>query len=118
MFLQDFPARKVAVYSHNDWIQFLAEFGLAGTAAGLVLGIGFVRALARQARAEAGLVPWEVQLLRRGAAAGLLALLAHAVVEFHLRMPAIGFQALALLALVSERGVRWMGAREQDLARG
>lgn len=109
-FLEGQPARKVAIFSHNDWVQGLVELGLAGAAIALCIGALHAAALRRAWAAELRSAGWEALAVRRAALAGLAALLAHAFVEFHLRMPAIGLQAAALLALLSERGPRLLAA--------
>jgi hypothetical protein len=92
-----FPTRLDPVYTHNDWVQLPAELGLLGS----LLFVAALAYLARQLRRIPSPLANESRRLRAAAWIGLATLLAHAAVDFHLRVPLIGMQALLLVALVS-----------------
>ena len=90
-------------HAHNDWVQLLAEGGLAGTLAVLALVAGYaaaaVKRLARRRDREA-------IALGLGGLAGLLAFLLHSFAEFNAHIPAnaLWFTVLAALTLKSLSG--------------
>ena len=85
---------------HNDYLELLADWGVAGAA--LVAGALalFVLGVARTWRAVRG---GDSKKFARvfGATCGLIALLLHSVVDFNLHIPANALLAVALLALAS-----------------
>ena len=97
-------------YGHNDWVQLLAETGLAG----ILVGVSF-----------AGLLGWIIYgrlkqekttsawWLTTGTAASLCGLLVHGLVEFNLHIPSNAYLASAIvgLALVSALSARRRGRR-------
>jgi O-antigen ligase len=98
-------AGRTVEYAHSDWVQLLAEGGLAGTLAVLALLAGYAavagRLLARRRDREA-------VFLALGGLGGLLAFLLHAFAEFNAHIPAnaLWFTVLAsftLKALSSKR---------------
>ena len=93
-------------HAHNDYLEFLAELGLIGCAPILIL-VGL----------------WLVKLLRARAwkngplaivALGLLVLLAHCWVDFHLQNPAILLTACALATLTARWSDLEPRRRERD----
>ncbi len=82
-------------HAHNDYLEFLAELGLIGCAP-LVLLIGFFAIKLLRSK------PWQNPPLLF-LALGLLILLAHCWIDFHLHCPAILLTACALAAIAG----RW-----------
>jgi len=113
--LADVPMRRAAVEVHNDWIQWLAELGLVGLLGTVLLTWRVLRAPdLRDGRAsESALAPSSE---RRALAVGMLALGLHSFVDFPLRIPVVGFQALLLAALMTApREVRLAARRRVSL---
>ncbi|MCB2153394.1 O-antigen ligase family protein [bacterium] len=93
------PMRTDPIWSHGDYVQILAELGIP---IALVVGLLFSKALLsfwRDTRQRWEAFEWPDRIMTRAAMAGLIALLIHAGVDFHLRIPLVGFVALILLAL-------------------
>jgi O-antigen ligase len=86
--------------AHNDYLQILADAGLAGA----LLGLVFLVSLFRQGFARAG----SPDKFRRGVAAGALAgcfgVLVHSFFDFPLRLAAIALLFLVLAALATING--------------
>jgi len=88
--------------AHNDWVQLLAEGGLAGTLAVLaVVGVYAAAAVKRLVRRR----DREAIFLALGGLGGLLAFLLHSFVEFNAHIPAnaLWFTVLAALTLKTLR---------------
>ncbi len=86
------------IHAHNDWLQLLAEGGLAGTLAVLALiGAYAAAAVKNLLRRRDG----EAITLALGGLAGLLAFLLHSFTEFNAHIPAnaLWFTVLAALTL-------------------
>jgi len=84
-------------YAHNDFVQLLAEMGVAG----VMVALAFVCALARLSyrrlkRMEMGTDWW----LTLGAAASVGALAVHSFFDFNLHIPANSFLASAVVGLL------------------
>ena len=82
-------------HAHNDYLEFLSELGFLGCAP-LILLLGFF------ARKILRSKPWQNPPLLF-LALGLLVLLAHCWIDFHLQCPAILLAACALAAILG----RW-----------
>lgn len=110
------------VYVHNDWLQFAAEYGYAGTVLWLLLlalvGAGAVRGLlvfSRQAVEKHG-QPMSLRVgLLIGAVSAWVACLAHGLSDFNLHVPAnalLGAMVMGLLVSHTAdspgRRVAWM----------
>ena len=102
--------RGLWVYGHNDWVQLLAEMGLAGilvsvTFAGLLGWLIYDRL-----KQEKTTSAWWLTV---GAAASLCGILVHGLVEFNLHIPSNAFMASAVvgLACVSGLSARRRGRR-------
>lgn len=94
------------LFAHNDYLNTLADWGLAGAlligAAVLLLGWGVVQSWKFVRRSN------DLTTKRSnrsafvlGAAAGLIALLAHSFVDFNMHIPANAVVAVALMALIT-----------------
>jgi tetratricopeptide (TPR) repeat protein len=97
------PSRTTIDFAHNELLQLGTEGGIVGLAIGAAGLAYWLRALARARRDKARRAP---SLLSRGAEAGVIALLAGAMVDFALRVPANALlgAVLAGLAVAAERG--------------
>jgi O-antigen ligase len=82
---QSFASDFLIDYAHNDYVQFLAETGVAGGAILLVAIVVFGDRFVRQCRA--GLIT-ERSFIRLGAFLACIGLLAHSWVDFNLHIPA------------------------------
>ena len=82
----------VAKYAHNEYVQVLVELGVVGLALVVALLVLSAREI-RTARAVAPASP-----LRRGAVAGLVALLVASAFDFLWHLPAIPLVAAVLVA--------------------
>ena len=96
------------VWAHNDFLNTLADWGLAGTAlvaaAWVMLGLGvlktwpFVRSSVADLGGKKSSNKFAFVL---GASAGLVAILVHSVCDFNMHIPANAILAVALMALLS-----------------
>lgn len=95
---QTVHAGGVVQFAHNDWVQLLAEGGLAGTLAVFVLIGGYVTAALKRLRRRHDR---EVIFLALGGLGGMLAFLLHSFTEFNAHIPAnaLWFTVLAALTL-------------------
>lgn len=94
-------------HAHNDYLETLADWGMAGTAAlalpWLLLGYGIWRTYGQVKRAPADL---EVKRSSKyafvlGATGGLFALLVHGAFDFNFRIPANALVAVTWMALLT-----------------
>jgi tetratricopeptide (TPR) repeat protein len=97
------------IYAHDDWLQFLSEYGFVG-AAGMVLLLvlafaggttGFLRAV-RKASEETGHPLSTSGAIVLGAVCGLVACAVHSNVDFNMHVPANALLAAALLGLITD----------------
>jgi O-antigen ligase len=109
------------IYAHDDWLQFLSEYGFVG-AAGMLLVLvlafacgttGFLRAV-RKASEETGNPLSTSGAIVLGAICGLVACAMHSNVDFNMHVPANALLAAALLGLITDsriaaqpKRVRW-----------
>ena len=104
--LDTMATRRAPIWSHNDFLQIGAETGLVGILGATVLLAGLATTLLQSVRA--GAIPlgdWKRGMIARGALVGAASVLLHSTMEFPLRVPMLGFQCLALVALaVGRRG--------------
>ncbi|MBI1784142.1 O-antigen ligase family protein, partial [Candidatus Sumerlaeota bacterium] len=105
------PMATVAVWSHNDYVQFLAEMGIP------VASVCLLALAALLSRLTADLVrhlrqyPWSQGMMQRSAMTGVLITLAHSITDFHLRIPLVGFTFLILLGLAVNSGALLISPR-------
>jgi O-antigen ligase len=93
-------AGSTVLFAHNDWVQLLAEGGLAGTLAVLALVGAYAAAAAKRLTRRRDR---EAIFLAMGGLGGLLAFLLHSFTEFNAHIPAnaLWFTVLAALSLKS-----------------
>ena len=103
--------------AHNDYLNTLADWGIVGTilvaSAWVLLGIGTVRTWrsVRRSTTDLGQNRGSNKMaFVLGASAGLLAILAHSVVDFNMHVPANAILAVTLMALLS---THWRFATER-----
>lgn len=83
-------------YAHNDYLQTLIEWGFTGAAGFLALGLVWGRKFFKGWYSRRNMT---VLLVSAGAAAGVVASLVHAWIDFGLRIPAVHLQFVFLAAL-------------------
>ena len=96
---QRFPGSDVRAnfdHAHNDYLQFLIEFGVVGT---LLLGLFVMIALAYAVRAMAHHEALFQSGVGLGAAMGIVALLIHSWADFNLQIPANAATFITLCAI-------------------
>ncbi len=95
---QTMSAGYLVTHAHNDWLQLLAEGGLAGTLAVLVLLGGYAAAAAKRLARRRDR---EAVFIALGGLGGMLAFLLHSFTEFNAHIPAnaLWFTVLAALTL-------------------
>lgn len=95
------------VHAHNDFLNTLADWGVAGTAmvaaAWVLLYAGVLKTwrFVRGNPNDLGTKPSNKFAFVLGASLGLLALLFHSVVDFNMHIPANAILAITLMALLS-----------------
>ncbi|WP_338748868.1 O-antigen ligase family protein [Janibacter alittae] len=90
------------VHAHSLPLVVITEYGLIGALCGIALALGLVHLLYRawwQRRDHVTGVEREVAIVAAGLFAGLVAVLAHGMVDYPLRNPVAGTTAWLLLAL-------------------
>lgn len=96
-------------WAHNDYLNTLSDYGLIGMG---LLGAGVVLTMRRRPRAEVlAKTRWghdwtDSPAFRGGLALGLLAFALQLVVDFHLKLPALGLAFSTLAGLALNRGDR------------
>ncbi len=98
------PMTLIPIRSHNDYVQIIAEMGVPASAVALMFLGRMLVSMIRDWSGRIRRSDWSRGLMQRAALAGVLAALAHAAVDFHLRIPEIGFVFLILLALAVNEG--------------
>lgn len=101
----NYPLGAVPIWAHNDYLQWVCDLG-----AGAALCLGIVGLLAL--RSFVGLLhrrresfSWSKGFLHRASLVGIAIALLHAFVDFHLRIPLVGFMVLTLIALCLQSGI-------------
>jgi O-antigen ligase len=107
------PWTKDALFVHNDWLQLLTEYGWAGLALGLLfVGSHFVHALRYLNWYAVERFPRNATLMSNklgillGAVAALVAVLVHALFEFHFHVPATAITAALLFGFLANPGFK------------
>jgi len=110
----DTPAwTKDALFVHNDWLQLLTEYGWVGLALGLLfVGSHLVHALrflnwyaSERFPRGATLMSNKLGILL-GSVAALVAVLVHALFEFHFHVPATAITAALLFGFLANPGFK------------
>jgi O-antigen ligase len=104
------------IYTHNDYLQLLAEYGMVGETlflaflgTHLVFGVSFIRKImARLKQLEQ--ISSSSLALAIGATLGLLALIIHSIVDFNLQIPANTLVVAFLFGVLANPGVQWKRA--------
>lgn len=103
-----------AIWSHNDYVQFVAELGLPMT----LICLAFLIWAGFQSKSYVSLFfatfPRPQRDLYRTAGCAFAVVMAHAIVDFHLRIPTIGFVTLILLALCITPGLGFYAAARES----
>lgn len=104
----EFPTDRLFQFTHNDYVQFVAEMGLPlSLVVATLVGLG-IWSWVRFVREEAQAVGEAAQLVRWGLVAGLLTALLHAITDFHFRVPLVHYQAILITALAVTPGIAMM----------
>ena len=95
---------KDPIWAHSEYLNVLSDYGLVGAGCALLAAVAGVRALGGSSRESTPvrqrISDWsESSALRAGIRVGLLALMLHAAVDFHFRLPGIVVSAVLLAAL-------------------
>ncbi len=105
------PMSKIPIWAHNDPVQWVTELGIpVSVIALIVLGLLLGRVTLNWSR-DLGRVSWALGLTRRAALVGVLVTLGHALTDFHLRIPMVGFAFLILLGLAINPGALLISPR-------
>ena len=105
--VRPWPVQSRPQYAHNDYINTLCEWGLAGmgiiAAAGFLLYSGAFRVYQtlRRPANEIGPRPSDRTAFVIGAAVGLMAVMLHCIVEFNMQIAAEAVTAVTLMALLA-----------------
>ncbi len=98
--------QKRPLYAHNDYLNTLADYGLAGTLIVALAMALFFYTVARvwkfvQRTNDIGTKPSNRSALVLGGALGIVAILIHSVVDFNMHIPANALVAVVLMAMIS-----------------
>ncbi len=85
-------------YAHNDYLQVLAEFGVFGFAAGLILVARLVLSAVRGARRNSSA---DEQCVAIACVGAMVAILLHSFVDFNMYVPANGFECAWILGIAA-----------------
>lgn len=107
------PWTKDPFFVHNEWLQLLTEYGWVGLLLGLLfIGSHFLHAwrfldwhAAEKFPKSASLMSTKLGLVL-GALAALVAVLVHAIFEFHFHVPATAITAALLFGFLANPGFR------------
>ena len=88
-------------YAHNDYLQVVAEFGIIGFVAGVVLVCRFLQLALRGARRASSADQRYVAIAGLGA---MVAILLHSMVDFNMYVPANGFEFAWILGVIASFG--------------
>lgn len=98
--------QKRPLYAHNDYLNTLADYGLAGTIIVAMAMALFYYTVAKvwkfvQRTNDIGTKPSNRSALVLGGALGIVAILVHSVVDFNMHIPANALVAVVLMAMIS-----------------
>ena len=104
--VQTAELRASYVYLHNDWLQFVLEFGVLGTLfIGLLLLLWWRR-----------IKPSRYGGLRAGACGGIAAIALHSIGDFNLQIPGTAFAFWVCLGVLCNRHLESRGRRRAAAA--
>lgn len=86
-------------YAHNDWLEFLCDFGFVG-AGGIALALWLWWRRVR---------PRRLSSLQKGALAGVVAIAIHCLADFDLHVPGAALAFWILVGIVANRNLRSLG---------
>ncbi|MFV0337063.1 MAG: O-antigen ligase family protein [Chthoniobacterales bacterium] len=95
-----------AYFTHNDWLQLVAEYGVLGLFAvslsgGVLLFTGLVVLLRKTGEGDSAKLPFGTDLaILVGGISALATMVAHGFVDFNMQVPANGLLAIAVAGLV------------------
>ena len=105
------PSVTDAMFAHNEYLQLLADYGWIGLGAFFLFlgvhlknGVGYLRWFAFECARRAKRARGSRLGVAVGALAALVALLIHAVVEFHMHIPAVALSASFCLGVMANPG--------------
>ncbi|MEO8376327.1 MAG: O-antigen ligase family protein [Candidatus Sumerlaeota bacterium] len=101
----NYPLTTEPIWSHNDILQWLCDLGAPAAFILAIVLVFFGHSVMRSLRSRAGRTSWNQRLLQRAAMAGVAIAVLHAFLDFHLRIPQIGFMVLTLVALTLQPGI-------------
>jgi len=101
-YVTDFSLNVEPQFAHNDWLQTLCDFGIIGGIIILSFLVFMVRRIYFIMKNDwQTSKKWGGGRVYRWCVASICILLVHSFFDFHLRVPMLGFQVLALIALIS-----------------
>jgi O-antigen ligase len=103
----------IVAQAHNDYLQVLADGGIAGGAIALVFIFLIFRAVLRGVRSRDRLV----RGLAAGSGAGIFAILVHSIFDFNLQLPSNALLFLLLAAVASTTSALASEVRSTRIAR-
>ena len=101
-----------ALFVHNEYLQLLADYGWIGVGVFLLFvtlhfknGTYYLRWLCKECRRRGCSAKGSRPAVTIGALTGLVALLGHAIVEFHMHIPAVALGAAFCLGVMANPGI-------------
>ncbi|CAN5274506.1 hypothetical protein BH09SUM1_BH09SUM1_05510 [soil metagenome] len=99
-----YPLVTVPIWSHSDWVEWVSELGIPAFLGLCGLGVVAIRKTFAANQEQRRLHGCRAGLIQRAALCGVAIGLVHAGLDFHLRVPLIGFEMLSLVALFLQSG--------------
>lgn len=100
-YIENAPLVSEPVFTHNDWLQWLCDTGIVGGLFLLLLWALFIGILNQAFRKDWNSHGrWRERRIWRAALVAFFVTWAHAFTDFHLRVPLVGFQLIAVFALI------------------
>ncbi|MCC6547641.1 O-antigen ligase family protein [Candidatus Sumerlaeota bacterium] len=101
----DYPLVTEPIWSHSDVLQWLCDLGVPACLILAVILFFFGRSFLQGLKSRAERSSWNHRRMHRAALAGVAIALLHAALDFHLRIPQVGFMVLTLVALTLQPGI-------------
>ncbi len=99
--VRPFATDKIWTHAHNDWLQFLAETGVAGAALGLWILCAAAMQAWRNLKETSGTATGAILI---GMMTGCLGLMIHGWLDFNFHVPANAANFAVLAAVLTRRG--------------